>query len=78
DLHYIGRAAKKAGIAIENPFFDTYLYAKKFKDKNKWENVKLAYLSDYYGIEQPSAHRAYCDAEANVHVYFKLKEESEK
>ena len=78
DLHYISKAAKKAGVAIENPFFDTYLYAKRFKDKNKWANVKLEYLSDYYGIEQQSAHRAYCDAEANVHVYFKLKEESEK
>lgn len=24
DLHYIEKAAKKAGVAIENPFFDTY------------------------------------------------------
>ena len=72
------KVVEKAGVAMENPFFDTYLYAKRFKDKNNWENVKLEYLSDYYGIEQQSAHRAYCDAEANVHVYFKLKEESEK
>ena len=75
DLHYISKAAKKAGIAFSNPFFDTYLYAKKFKAQKGWENVKLEYLSDYYGIEQQSAHRAYCDAEANVGVYFKLKEE---
>ena len=76
DLHYISKAAKKAGIAFSNPFFDTYLYAKKFKNQKGWENVKLEYLSDYYGIEQQSAHRAYCDAEANVGVYFKLKEEN--
>ncbi len=75
DLHYISKAAKKAGIAFTNPFFDTYLYAKKFKEKKGWENVKLEYLSEFYGIEQSSAHRAYCDAEANVGVYFKLKEE---
>ena len=33
-----------------------------------------AYLSQVFGVEQPEAHRAYCDAEANVGVYFKLKE----
>ncbi len=75
DLHYISKAAKKAGIAFSSPFFDTYLYAKKFKQKKGWENLKLEYLSEFYGIEQASAHRAYCDAEANVGVYFKLKSE---
>ncbi len=75
DLHYICRAAKKAGVAFSSKFFDTYLYAKNFKERNGWDNVKLEYPSDYYGIPQPSAHRAYCDAEANVNVYFKLKEE---
>ena len=76
DLKYISKAAKKAGVLIENPFFDTYRFAQKFKVKNNWEKVKLEYLSEYYGIEQNSAHRAYCDAEANVGVYFKLKEEA--
>ena len=59
---------------MENPFFDTYLYAKRFKDAQGWENVKLEYLSGVFGIEQNAAHRAWCDAEANVGVYFKLKE----
>ena len=68
DLHYISRAAKKAGIAFSNPFFDTYLYAKQFKETKGWSNVKLEYLSDYYGSEQSSAHRAYCDAEANAQI----------
>ncbi len=74
DLHYITRALKRAGIAMDNGFFDTYLYAKTLKDRYGWENVKLEYLSQIFGVEQPEAHRAYCDAEANVGVYFKLKD----
>lgn len=73
DLHYISRAANRAGVPLENAFFDTYLYAKKFKAKQRWENVKLEYLSKQFGIEQNAAHRAWCDAEANVGVYFALK-----
>lgn len=73
DMHYISRAAKKAGIALENSYFDTYRYAKLFKETHDWENVKLEYLSKQFGIAQPDAHRAWCDAEANVGVYFELK-----
>ena len=74
DLHYITTAANRAGVAFENQFFDTYLYAKTLKEQQNWENVKLEYLSKVFGIEQNEAHRAWCDAEANVGVYFKLKE----
>lgn len=74
DLHYITRAAKRAGVPMENAFFDTYRYAKQFQNTQGWDNVKLEYLSNIFGIEQQSAHRAWCDAEANVGVYFKLKE----
>ena len=31
-------------------------------------------LSEYFGITQAEAHRAWCDAEANAYVYLKLKE----
>ena len=31
DLHYITRAAKRAGVRLENTFFDTYRYAKQFQ-----------------------------------------------
>ena len=78
DLHYITRAAKRAGVRLENTFFDTYRYAKQFQKAHGWENVKLEYLSQIFGIEQQSAHRAWCDAEANVGVYFKLKELSKR
>lgn len=74
DLHYITRAARRVGLVLENPFFDTYLYAKGFQKEQGWESVKLEYLSRMLGIEQNEAHRAWCDAEANVGVYFRLKE----
>lgn len=74
DIPYISKAAKRAGVAFDNSFFDTYRYAKTKKTAMGWENVKLEYLSEYFGISQPDAHRAWCDAEANVGVYLKLKE----
>ena len=74
DLHYITRAANRAGVRLENPFFDTYLYAKQFQAAQGWPNVRLETLSRLFGIEQQSAHRAWCDADANVGVYFRLKE----
>ena len=74
DLHYIIRAANRAGVRLENAFFDTYRYAKQFQNAKGWPNVRLETLSRRFGIEQNQAHRAWCDAEANVGVYFKLKE----
>lgn len=74
DIPHITKAAKRAGISFGNDYFDTYRYAKHLKDAMGWENVKLEYLSQQFGISQPDAHRAWCDAEANVGVYFQLKE----
>lgn len=73
DLRYIGKAAKRAGVMFSPSYFDTYLYAKNFKEENGWINLKLEYLSDFFGISQPDAHRAWCDAEANTKLYYKLK-----
>lgn len=74
DIPHIIRAATRSGIAFDNYFFDTYRYAKTLKSAMGWENVKLEYLSEQFGILQSDAHRAWCDAEANVGVYFKLKD----
>lgn len=74
DIPYINTAAKRNGIQFENSFFDTYRYARQFKAEKEWKRVSLGYLSEYFGIELKDAHRAWCDAEANVEVYFKLKE----
>lgn len=73
DIPHITKAAKRAGIAFDNDYFDTYRYAKTMKDTMGWENVKLEYLSQQFGISHPDVHRAWCDAEANVGVYFRLK-----
>ena len=74
DLYYIDRAAGRAGVRLENPFFDTYLYAKRWQATKGWDAVKLEYLSEWFGIQQKDAHRAWCDAEANAELYEKLKE----
>lgn len=74
DLHYIDAAARRAGVRLENPFFDTYRFARTLKEAQGWENVKLEYLSEVFGIAQPDAHRAWCDAQANALLYGKLKE----
>ena len=73
DLHYISKAAKKAGIVLENQFLDTYILAKQFKNGQQWEKLNLVYLAKQYGFEHKEAHRAWSDAEVNASVYFELK-----
>lgn len=73
DIPHISRAAKNAGIAFYNAYFDTYRCANTLKEAQGWDNVKLTYLAERFGIEQKDAHRAWCDAETNVGVYFGLK-----
>ena len=51
DLYYITKAARKAGVIIENPFLDTYILTEQFKNSMGWEKVNLEYLSEYFGIE---------------------------
>ena len=77
DLRYITKAAAKAGVHFGMPFLDTYILAKQFKENMGWENVKLSTLSSYYGVEHKEVHRAWSDAEVNVHIYFELKKLSE-
>ena len=74
DLYYIDRAARRAGVRLENPFFDAFLYAKRWQATKGWDTVKLKYLSEWFGIQQKDAHRAWCDAEANAELCEKLKE----
>ncbi|MBQ7821161.1 MAG: DUF1351 domain-containing protein [Clostridia bacterium] len=73
DLPFICRAAQHAGIEFKNEYFDTCEYAAGLKEKYGWQKIKLEYLSKLFGINQKEAHRASCDAEANVGVYFALK-----
>lgn len=73
DLYYVDSAARRAGVRIENPFFDTYCFARKLKDAQGWENIKLEYLAERLGVQQSDAHRAWCDAEATAEMYFKMQ-----
>ena len=75
DIPHITRAAKKAGINFDNEFLDTRKLANSVKEKKGWEKINLTYLSEYYGIEQSEAHRAWCDAEANAYVFLELVNE---
>jgi len=73
DLPHIKRAAKKAGINFDNSYLDTKKLAYSLKEKYGWEKINLSYLSNYYNVKLESAHRAWCDAEANAYVYIELK-----
>ena len=74
DLNLIYRDGKANGIGFENTYFDTNKYAKKYKNKMNWENTKLEYLAEQFGVEDPGHHRADNDAKVNALVYLKLKD----
>lgn len=74
DLRYIIKAADKVGVHFDNPFLDTYVLAKQFKEEMRWEKLNLSYLSSFYGFEHQEVHRAWSDAEVNANIYFKLRE----
>lgn len=74
ELNKLRRSIEEQRKEIRRNCFDTYRYAKQLKEAMGWENVKLEYLARQFGVSQPDAHRAWCDAEANVGVYFRLKE----
>ncbi|MCR4682331.1 MAG: 3'-5' exonuclease [Clostridiales bacterium] len=73
DLHYIKKAAERAGVSFSGAFLDTYILAKSLKEKTNWEKLKLEYLSEYYGLTHTDAHRAWSDAEVTAQLYFELK-----
>lgn len=73
DLHFLDRAAKKAGVTLKNSFFDTYRFARSFKESQNWEKLSLEYLAAYFHIEQLQAHRALSDAKINAELYQKLQ-----
>ena len=78
DLRYIVKAADRAGVRFDNPFLDTYILSKRFKDKMNWEKNSLGYLASQYGFEHKEVHRAWSDAEVNVQVYFELQKLASK
>ena len=75
DIPHISRAARRAGISFENAYLDTKKLAAGLKADKGWESITLPYLSEYYHVQQKEAHRAWCDAEANAHLYLELMKE---
>ncbi len=76
DSKFLARAGRYAHVIVKNPQFDVYKYIVKAKDTigYKGENCRLTTLAEYYGIENPMAHRAWADALTTARVYMKLKE----
>ena len=73
DIPMIVSAGKKEGIAFENAYFDTYLFAEANREGRDWQGLGLEALAHSYGIEMSDAHRAWCDAEANAQLYLAMR-----
>ncbi len=70
DCSFLYREAAKLGITIPNPVVDTVKLARRV-----WPGLpsyKLSYLTDYHGIAQENAHRAWCDARATARLYLMM------
>jgi DNA polymerase-3 subunit alpha (Gram-positive type) len=70
DCAFLYREAEKLGRRVPNPVVDTVRLARKV-----WPGLptyKLSYLTDYHGIAQESAHRAWCDARATAKLYLMM------
>ena len=70
DCSFLYREAARLGIAIPNPVVDTVKLARRV-----WPGLpsyKLTYLTDYHGIAQEDAHRAWCDARATAKLYLMM------
>lgn len=78
DLPVLLRAGHRCGVAFENQYFDTCLFAEKFKKSQEWTGLRLSYLAEQFGSPMERAHRAIDDATGNVDVYFGLKKLAEK
>ncbi len=70
DCSFLYREAEKLGLVIPNPVVDTVKLARRV-----WPGLpsyKLTFLTDYHGIAQEDAHRAWCDARATAKLYLMM------
>ena len=70
DCAFLYREAEKLGITIPNPVVDTVKLARLVWPK--LPSYKLTWLTDYHGIAQEDAHRAWCDARATAKLYLMM------
>ncbi len=72
DMRFLLRDAAAAGLQVTSQVVDTLSLARK-----TWHGLpsyKLTFLTDYFCIDQPDAHRAWCDARAAAMVYLMMRE----
>ena len=82
DLKFLNFFGEKCGIKFDNPYIDTQPLAKNLLKGGYWnkvnsrvkENYKLATLGLFFGLDDPSHHRADNDAELTMNVFYKLRQ----
>ena len=70
DCSFLYREGACLGVSIPHPVVDTVKLARRV-----WPGLpsyKLTYLTDYHGIAQEDAHRAWCDAKATAKLYLMM------
>lgn len=70
DMRFLQRDALAAGRTLCSPVVDTLSLARK--TWYKLPSYKLTFLTDYFCIAQPEAHRAWCDARAAAMLYLMM------
>ncbi len=70
DCTYLYRDAARLGRTVPNTVVDTMRLARKVWPK--LPSYKLVFLTDYHGIAQENAHRAWCDAKATAKLYLMM------
>ena len=74
DSKFLLRDSAKYGYAMKNPMFDTLNYARSVNSKIQlFSALNLTYLTEFFDINVQQHHRAYEDALATAHLYFKLR-----
>lgn len=76
DYSFLKVAAKKLKFSFEKDGLDTMLLARKLVPELPKKN--LASVSEYFGVQNPRAHRAYEDAQTTALVYLKMLEQYEE
>ena len=74
DSKFLLRDSAKYGYFLKNSMFDTLSYARKVNSKIQlFTALNLTYLTEFFDINVQQHHRAYEDALAAAHLYFKLR-----
>ena len=71
DCGFLFREAEKLGLRVEVPVVDTLRLARRVWPR--LPSYRLSFLTDYFCIAQPQAHRACCDAQATAKLYLMMR-----